>query len=176
MNFAIVYGRGDNNVAADLNVSLAQAKEFKEKYFAGFPKLKKLIEDTINSTRAKGYSETMTGRRRYLPDINLKGMSKSIIGKIKAAERQAFNAVIQGSAADLMRQAMPIAERLVLKFGGELVLQVHDELVFYIPEDRVEEFSKAIKVAMELDNICGIKIDVPIEVDVGTGDNYYEAK
>ena len=176
MNFAIVYGRGDRNVALDLGISVAEAKAFKEKYFEGFPKLKKLIEDVVSNTRLNGYSETIAHRRRYLPDINIRGNTRAAMFKRAEAERQAFNAVIQGSAADLVRQSMPLCEKLANEYGAELVLQVHDEIVFYVPENKVVEFCKSVKTVMEVDNICGTKINVPIEVDVGSGVNYWEAK
>lgn len=171
MNFAIVYGRGDHNVAEDLGVSLAKAKKFKEKYFEGFPKLKSFIESRIQSAREKGYSETMAGRRRYLPDINSKNKARRA-----RAERQAFNAEIQGSAADLARQAMYVVEQVANRFEAEFILQVHDEFCFYVPNDRVDSFSSELKLAMEMHNICGTKINVPIKVDIGIGKNYFEAK
>jgi DNA polymerase-1 len=176
LNFALVYGRGDDNIATDLGITLKEAKEFKEVYFKGFPKLRDLIDGVIKSTQTKGYSETISGRRRYLPDININPRSKKDHSKISAAKRQAFNAVIQGSAADLIRQVMPKCDSMCKAFKAEMVLQVHDELVFYVPDHLVDIFTAELRRVLEVDNICGVKINVPIVCDIGVGDNYYESK
>lgn len=176
LNFAIVYGRSVANIAEDLNITKTEAEKFVQDYFKSFPKLKTLIDDVLSKTRKLGYSKTLLNRKRYLPDINLSLTNRKNIGKIRRAERQAFNAVIQGTAADLIRQAMPVADKLANVYGGELVLQVHDEVVFYIPDRDLKYFMLDIKKALEFNKIGHIDIKVPIEVDVGFGKNYGSAK
>ena len=170
MNFAIVYGQGIRATAESLGVTQDKAKGFQDRYFEAFPKLKDLIDNVIKDCREKGYAETMSGRRRYLPDIK----SRNEFMKARA-ERQAFNALIQGSAADLIRQTMYEVENLC-NHSIELVLQVHDEIILYVKEDIVESFCKKLKDTMEVDYIGDIKINVPIKVDIGVGDNYAQAK
>lgn len=171
LNFGLVYGRGDQAVAADLNVTLKKAKEFKVLYFKMLSGFVPLQEGVWQDTREKGYSETMIGRRRYLPNIN-----HNKPGMRAQAERQAFNAVIQGSAADLIRYSMVAVQPMCKEYGATLVLQVHDELVFYVPIEKKDEFILSLKGVMEVDKLGIIQLDVPIEVDIGYGKNYLEAK
>lgn len=169
MNFAIVYGQGTRATAESLGVKVEQAKEFQAKYFEAFPKLKDLIDKVIQDCRDKGYAETMSGRRRHLPDIK----SRNEFMRARA-ERQAFNALIQGSAADLIRQSMHSVEDM--KFDYELVMQVHDELVFYVKDSQIDSFSGELTTLMETNKIGDININVPIKVDIGIGNTYGEAK
>ena len=171
MNFAIVYGQGTRATAESLGVKVEQAKEFQRKYFEAFPKLKDLIDNVIQDCKDKGYAETMSGRKRYLPDIK----SRNEFMRARA-ERQAFNALIQGSAADLIRQTMYEVDGLARDFKSELVMQVHDEIVLYVREDFLDVFIDALKKAMEVEYIGNIKINVPIKVDVGVGQTYGDAK
>ena len=171
LNFGLVYGRSDKAVAADLRITVKEAKRFKQLYFDNLTSFIPLRDSVWQSTAEKGYSETMLGRRRYLPDMrsNNKYLKAS-------AERQAFNAVIQGSAADLIRETMYKTDLLSREFDSKLVMSVHDELVFYVKDEQVEAFKKRLKEVMEVSCLGTHKFDIPIIVDIGEGRTYLDAK
>ncbi|MCC7530941.1 MAG: DNA polymerase I [Candidatus Melainabacteria bacterium] len=169
MNFALVYQQGDYRTGIDLGVSTAEAKKFREKYFNTYPNVMKLVSETLETAREKNYVETIYGRRRYFRYLNDRN---SMIRQ--ADERAAFNAPLQGSAADLMKLAMIRLNKDLKenKLRTKIVLQVHDELVLEVPNDEVEQAKKVTTQAMEY----GQPLKVPLVVDIGVGPNWMEAK
>ncbi len=168
INFGIIYGMGAQRLARETGVSMSEAKTFIEKYFAGFPKIRDYIETAKSSARALGYSVTMTGRKRPIPEIHSKERAVMING-----ENMAVNSPIQGSAADLVKIAM-IETQKRLDVSGldvKMLLQVHDELVFECKDSDVNKAIALVKEAME----GAMKLSVPLRVEVGSGTNWLEA-
>jgi DNA polymerase-1 len=168
VNFGIMYGIGPFGLSNRLGVSQSEARDIITRYFERFPKVKEYITGTIAGARATGYVQTLLGRRRFLPDINSK--NQNIRGN---AERQAINMPIQGTSADMIKMAMIAIHRGLPGQGlhGRMLLQVHDELVFEVPEEETEPSSAFI--AAEMQN--ALPLHVPIKVDVGIGNNWLEA-
>jgi DNA polymerase-1 len=171
INFGIMYGMGAYGLSDSLNVTQLEAKEIISKYFERFPKVREFIETTKEFARTNGYVETLCGRRRYLPDI----FSKNATVRSNA-ERQAINAPIQGTAADMIKLAMIDIHREITKRNdvnekAHLLLQVHDELVFEV-EESIETIAKKI-ISDGMKN--ALAISVPVEVDLGSGSNWFEA-
>ncbi len=168
VNFGIIYGQSAFGLAENLNIPRGEAKELIENYFREFSGVKKYMDDTINFAREYGYVQTLMGRRRYLRDIT------SNNGVVRGfAERNAINAPIQGTAADMIKVAM-INVQAALKqnnFQTKLLLQVHDELVFDVPLNEVEAVKPVIEQAM----VTALKLEVPVEVGIGVGKTWLEA-
>ncbi|MBP5717421.1 MAG: DNA polymerase I, partial [Abditibacteriota bacterium] len=166
VNFAVIYGRSDFMLANDLDISVYEAKDFKERYFDRFKGVKKYTEETVKSVKERGYAETLFGRRRYIPDIN------SSNGNIRqGAERQAVNMPIQGTAADIMKKAMiDASDALRDRFGGKakLILQVHDELLVEAPKELAEEVAEVLRRSME----SAVEMNVPLKVDTEIGERW----
>lgn len=169
VNFGIVYGISDYGLAQRIHVSRSQAHEFIQNYFKEFPKVKDYIHNTIEFARQNGYVETITHRRRYLPDINAKSFSRRSF-----AERTAMNTPIQGSAADIIKIAMikmqDELEKRQLK--AKMLLQIHDELVFEAPKEEIPVLSKLVPDVMD----SAVKLSVPLKVDSKYGDTWYDLK
>ena len=167
-NFGIIYGISTFGLSERLGVSRAEAKELIDGYFMSFPGVKDYIDTTIENARRDGYVETLLHRRRYLPDINSK--NANVRGY---AERNAVNAPIQGTAADIIKIAMVrIADRLKREgLKTEMLLQVHDELNFNVPMEEVERVKVLVREAME----GAMELSVPLRVDIGVGKNWLEA-
>ncbi len=173
VNFGILYGLGPFGLAKRLDISQSEAKEIIDTYHKRFPNVKVYMEETIKKTKKNGYVETLLGRRRFLPDILSR--NKNIQGN---AERQAINMPIQGTAADMIKIAMvSIHELFDNKFHKnthspvKMLLQVHDELVFEVRKDFCEEAEVQIIEKMK----AALPLKVPIEVESGTGNNWFEA-
>ncbi len=168
VNFGIIYGVSAFGLSNQTNLSRSESKNLIESYFTAYPKLKKYISSQINFARENGYVETILGRKRYLMDIN----SRNHIVR-GGAERNAINAPIQGSAADIIKLAMvKIYNRMKNnQFKSKMLVQVHDELIFEIYKPELQEMKKLIKVEME----NAYSLNVPLVVDIGTGNNWYEA-
>jgi DNA polymerase-1 len=168
VNFGIIYGQGAFGLAENLGISRGEAKELIENYFREYSGVKKYMDDTINFAREYGYVQTILGRRRYLRDIS---SANAVVRGF--AERNAINAPIQGSAADMIKVAMINVHAALQKnkFETKLLLQVHDELVFDVPESEVEKVKPVIEEAM----INALKLEVPIEVGIGVGKTWLEA-
>ena len=167
-NFGIIYGISAFGLAQGLDIDRREAKELIDGYFESFPEVQQFIERCKDEARQKGYAETIMGRRRYLPDINSKN------GTVRAfAERNAVNAPIQGTAADIMKVAMiRIWQRLKAEgLKTKLILQVHDELNFSVPQNEREQVEKIVKEEMQ--NACHLA--VPLIADGGWGKNWLEA-
>jgi len=167
LNFGVLYGMGASAFGRAANISQEEARSFIERYKEQYKGVAKWIEETIDLARVKGYSETLLGRRRILPEINARAP------QVRAqAERMAFNFPLQGTAADILKKAMIEVQALITKRYPEakLVLTVHDELVVEAPEDYAKELAGAIKKTME-----GVMtLDVPLVVDVAMGKNWQE--
>ena len=167
-NFGIMYGISSFGLAQRLKIGRAEAKKIIEDYFANFPAISSYIEDTLTAARETGYVETIFGRRRYLPDITSRN------GTVRAlAERNAVNAPIQGTSADIIKLAMISVARRIKEEGlqSRMVLQIHDELVFdavLSETGRLEEI-----VREEMENI--VKLSVPLTVECNHGNNWLEA-
>ncbi len=167
INFGIIYGIGPKRLSLQIDSDIKTAKEYIEKYFSRYSRVKNYFEDTISYTRKNGYIETILNRKRYLKDIN----SKNFILR-SANERAAINTPIQGSAADIIKLAMiNINQDKELKNYAKLVIQVHDELVFECKKDKVDYVSKKVKNYME----NSIKIKVPLKVDINKGQSWSDA-
>ena len=168
VNFGIIYGQGAFTLAQQLNKSRKEAKELIDNYYETFPKLKQFIANQVDLARDQGYVETVLGRRRYLKNIN----SQNAIVR-SADERNAVNAPIQGSAADIIKIAMiNIHKKLKTEnYKSKMLLQVHDELVFDMFNSEKESLKKLIKNEME----NAFKLSVPLTVDLGEGNNWLEA-
>jgi DNA polymerase-1 len=152
-----------------LTIGRKEAKELIDGYFNSYPAVKVYRDESIRKARDKGYVTTMFGRRRYLRDIQSR--NQVVRGN---AERNAINAPIQGTAADIIKIAMiRIHEKLGQgKYKSKMILQVHDELIFEVPEAELEKLKNM--VLYEMSNAA--KLDIPLKVDWGTGRNWFEAK
>ncbi|MGI9541091.1 MAG: DNA polymerase, partial [Flavobacteriaceae bacterium] len=168
VNFGIVYGVSAFGLSQQTNLNRSEAKELIETYYATYPKLRAYMQDQVDFARENGYVSTVLGRRRYLKDIN----SQNAIVR-GAAERNAVNAPIQGSAADIIKLAMIAIQRRLQteSWKSKMLLQVHDELVFDVPKDEIEPLKEMVKNEME----NAFEINVPLVVDIGIGNNWLEA-
>jgi DNA polymerase-1 len=168
VNFGIIYGQSAFGLSQNLSIPRKEAAEIIENYFNTYPNIKKYMSDTMNFARENGYVETIMGRRRYLRDIN--SANQTVRG---FAERNAINAPIQGSAADMIKIAMIRIHQDIKdqKLGSKMTMQVHDELVFDVLVNETEIMKKIIIDRMK----NAIKMDVPILVEVGIGRNWLEA-
>ena len=168
VNFGIIYGISAFGLSERLNIPRGEAKSIIDNYFMQYPGIKDYMDECIESAREKGYVETILGRRRYLRDIN--SANATVRG---FAERNAINAPIQGSAADMIKVAMINIHHDLnpKKFKSKLLLQVHDELVFDVHQDEVDEVKKLVSYRMK----TALLLKVPIEIGIGTGKNWLEA-
>ena len=167
-NFGIIYGITPFGLSERLNIPRSEAKELIDEYFATFPGVKSYMDECITNARVKGYVETIFGRKRFLADINSR--NATVRG---FAERNAINAPIQGSAADIIKTAMiRIFDRLQLKgMRSKMILQVHDELNFNVVPDELEAVREI--VTEEMENVC--ELSVPLKTDLGAGENWLVA-
>lgn len=168
VNFGIVYGVSAFGLSNQTSLSRSESKDLIDAYYKTYPRLREYINEQVDTARENGYAQTISGRRRYLKDIN----SQNIVVR-QAAERNAVNAPIQGSAADIIKIAMiNIHKRLTSEnWKSKMLLQVHDELVFDVHNDELEKIKPMIKHEME----NAFQLDVPLEVDMGTGENWLAA-
>ena len=168
VNFGIIYGQGAFGLAQNLGIPRGEAKSIIDAYFTQFAQLKNYQHETIEFARKQGYIETMLGRRRYLADIN---SANAVVRGF--AERNAINAPIQGSAADIIKVAMVNLDREIKRRGmrSRMILQVHDELVFDAHREEVEELKALVADKMS----HAVQLRVPLVVDMSTGSNWLEA-
>jgi len=169
VNFGIVYGISDYGLSQNLNIARKEAAAFIERYFNTFQGVRRYMERIVEQARRDGYVTTLLERRRYLPDIR-----SSNYNLRSFAERTAMNTPIQGTAADIIKLAMvhmdaALRER---RLRSRMLLQVHDELVFEVPEDELELMRELVPQVMA----SALELDVPLKADVSVGDNWYEAK
>ncbi|MCF8388695.1 MAG: DNA polymerase I, partial [Bacteroidales bacterium] len=168
VNFGIVYGISAFGLSERLNIPRGEAKDIIDAYFEQYPGVKKYMDESIAFAKKHGYVKTMMGRRRYLRDINA---SNSVVRGF--AERNAINAPIQGSSADMIKIAMIriFNEMRKQQLKSQMILQVHDELVFDVFKEEVEKIKPIIEENMKK----AIKMKVPVEVDMNTGENWLVA-
>ena len=169
INFGILYGQGPHGLAQGAGIPYWRAQEFINKYFSVYPGVKKMVASSIKAAQTTGYAITLFGRKRLLPEIN-----SSVPMIRKSAERMAINTPLQGTAADLIKAAMVKVEELIKGHEAEirLLLQVHDELIFEIKQDKISTYTTKIKQIME--NV--LKLRVPIVVEESEGNNWGELK
>ncbi|ERK05410.1 DNA polymerase I [Pantoea sp. AS-PWVM4] len=169
INFGLIYGMSAFGLSRQLNIGAGEAKKYMDLYFERYPGVLRYMEETRELAAEKGYVETLDGRRLWLPDIT----SSNAIRR-KAAERAAINAPMQGTAADIIKRAMIAVDGWLLQQNDDnvkMIMQVHDELVFEIHQDAVDSASDKIRQLME----SSMKLDVPLQVEVGTGENWDQA-
>ncbi|WPE16565.1 DNA polymerase I [Candidatus Thioglobus autotrophicus] len=168
INFGLIYGMSAFGLAKQIDVSRTEAKEYIDAYFENYPGVAQYMEDTQESAKIQGYVETIMGRRLYLPQINAKNKMLQ-----QHALRTAINAPMQGSSADIIKKAMLDVHDWIGKNNNDIkmIMQVHDELVFEVSVDQVEVFSQKIKDLME----GAVLLDIPLKVDVGTGNSWQQA-
>lgn len=168
VNFGIVYGIGEFSLAKDLKISRKEAKDYIEGYLANFSGVKEYMTGIVSYAEEHGYVQTLFGRRRYVPEIKMKNKQVQAFGK-----RVCLNTPIQGTAADLIKIAMIRVSRALKQqnLNARLVLQVHDELIVESPENEIEQVKKILKTEME----NAAQLTVPLTVDVGCGNDWFEA-
>jgi DNA polymerase-1 len=168
VNFGIIYGISAFGLSQRLGIPRSESATIIENYFKQFPGVKRYIDQIVIDAKRHGYVETLSGRRRYLRDIN------SANATIRAgAERVAMNAPIQGTAADMIKLAMIRVDHALQEAGlrTRMLLQVHDELLFELPPEEVPEAKALIEEAMK----NALELTVPVEVETGTGQNWLQA-
>ena len=169
VNFGVVYGISDYGLSQNLNITRRAAQEFIDKYFDKYPGVKRFMEDIVKEAKENGYVETLFHRRRYLPDIDNRNFNLRSF-----AERTAINSPIQGTAADIIKVAMVQMEKALEEKGlqANMLLQVHDELIFECPAEEIPVLAKLVPEVME----HAVALSVPMKVDSNYGDSWYEAK
>jgi DNA polymerase-1 len=168
VNFGIIYGISAFGLAQRIGTSRTVAAELRNTYFEQFPKIRAFIDNTVEAARKDGYVKTLLGRKRPLRDINSRNAT------VRAgAERIAVNTPVQGSAADLIKLAMVAVTNRIKEQGlkSRLLLQVHDELVFDVPRNEVEQMRALIDECMT----TVVELPIPLKVDIGVGNNWLEA-
>jgi DNA polymerase-1 len=168
INFGIIYGMSSYGLAKELGISPKAADAFITNYFQKYQGVKTYIDSVLEEAKKQGYVTTLMKRRRYLPEINSKNLSAR-----QFAERTAINTPIQGTASDLIKVAMVAIDHRITReeLKTKMIIQVHDELVFEVPESELEAVQKMVKEEMEE----VVKLSIPLEVDVHWGKNWSEA-
>jgi DNA polymerase-1 len=167
VNFGIIYGISAHGLSTRLKMSMEDARRFIDEYFAAYSGVKSWVATTLESAREKGYVTTVSGRRRYLADINSRNFNAR-----SAAERVAMNAPIQGTSADMIKIAMIEIHKWLStsSLRTTMLMQVHDELIFDVPEGELKEVEATVREMM--DN--ALPLDVPVKVETGWGRNWAE--
>jgi DNA polymerase-1 len=168
INFGLLYGMGPNRLARETGLTLPEAKQFIERYFEAFPKVRGWLDGTLDFAREHGYVETLLGRRRATPDINSQNQRARVF-----AENMAVNTPVQGSAADIIKRAMIDLEAALAasELSARVLLQVHDELLLEVPASELEAATELTRRCME----HAVELDVPLKVEFGSGANWLEA-
>jgi DNA polymerase I len=168
INFGVIYGMGPMRLAREIDISLEEARQFIEAYFASYPGVHRYTVECVHKAKEQGFITTILGRRRYLPELFSDNPGIRV-----AAESMALNTPVQGSSADLIKLAMiHIRQRLRQeRLTAKMLLQVHDELVFEAPVAELEAVKALVVQEMEQ----AVTLDVPIKVEVGAGRNWFEA-
>jgi DNA polymerase-1 len=167
INFGLLYGMEAFGLADRLGISRDEAKEHMDAYFATFPSVKAYMDTIVDEAKASGYTETLFGRRRYLPELRSDRWQVRQMG-----ERMALNAPIQGTAADVIKLAMLAVDGIATEQGGALLLQIHDELVLEIPDEGRDRLEAAVVAAME--GVADLR--VPLSVSTGHGPSLADVK
>ena len=169
VNFGIIYGISPYGLANNLGISPAQAKIYIDKYFETYPTIKSFMQKSVETAKKQGYISTLFGRRRNIEEIYSTNHNVAMFG-----ERAAMNMPLQGTASDIVKLAMiQIFEQLEkLNLKTKMILQIHDELIFDVPKDELEQVTVLVKHFME--NV--VKLNVPLEVDINTGKDWFDCK
>ena len=168
VNFGLIYGMSAFGLAKQLGVGRKEAQDYINVYFERYPGVRKYMDDTRAKGSQQGFVETLFGRRLYLPEINSKNAMRR-----QAAERTAINAPMQGTAADIIKRAMIAMHQWIVQtdINVRMILQVHDELIFEVANEHLDEVKAKIKTIME----GAAELSVPLVVDIGQGNNWDEA-
>jgi len=169
INFGVIYGISGFGLARNLRIPRAEAQAFIDTYFKRFPEIRTYMDDTVMFAKENGYVKTLFGRKIHTPEIGAKGPHAGF------AKRAAINAPIQGTAADVIRRAMIRMPDAISGIPAEMLLQVHDELLFEVENSAVDQLKLVAKEVMEQASLPTIKLDVPLIVDAGVGQNWAEA-
>lgn len=169
VNFGIIYGISDFGLSADLGISVPQARRYMQNYFETYPKVRRFMQDCVEYAKANGYVKTLYGRKRYIPELQASVYATRAFG-----ERVAMNMPLQGTASDIIKAAMIAVDAELAKKGlrAKLIMQVHDELIVDCPVGEREQVEELLKNCMQ--NV--VTLDVPLIADVGSGDNWLDAK
>ena len=169
VNFGIVYGISSFGLSQDLSITRKEAAKYIDDYFQTYPGIKTFLDQAVQHAKDQGYAVTLFGRRRPVPELSSSNFMQRSFG-----ERVAMNSPIQGTAADIIKIAMIGVDRRLKEEGlkSRLVLQVHDELLIEAEQTEVETVKEILRQEMEQ----AASLDVPLEIDMHTGDNWYEAK
>ena len=167
VNFGIIYGQGPLGLSQSLNISLRQAKEYIDNYFRNFQGVRRWIDEQVAQARQKGFVKTMFGHIRYLPEFNM-GVSKMT----SFAQRAAINTIVQGGSADIIKKAMVDIFRNLQGTPVKMIMQVHDELIFEVPQAELDKYAASIKEQMQ----NAVKLRVPLLASAKAGANWYELK
>ena len=169
INFGVIYGISGFGLARNLRIPRKEAQSFIDTYFERFPGIRTYMDETVSFAKENGYVETLFGRKVHTSEINAKGPQAGF------AKRAAINAPIQGTAADIIRRAMVQMPNAIAHLPVKMLLQVHDELIFEVSKDALSETTEVVRKIMEKASEPVVKLDVPLVVDAGFGDNWSEA-
>ena len=169
INFGVIYGISGFGLARNLRIPRSEAQGFIDRYFERFPGIKEYMDETVAFAKDHKYVTTLFGRKIHTPEISAKGPQAGF------AKRAAINAPIQGTAADIIRRAMIRMPNAIKNLPATMLLQVHDELIFEVDEDACDAVIAVVKGVMETASDPAVKLDVPIVVDAGIGDNWAQA-
>ena len=169
INFGVIYGISGFGLARNLRIPRAEAQRFIDRYFERFPGIRAYMDDTIAFAKENGFVQTLFGRKIHTPEINAKGPHAGF------ARRAAINAPIQGTAADVIRRAMIRMPAALEDTPARMLLQVHDELLFEVPEAHVDDTIARAREVMEGAAHPAVYLEVPMVVDAGQGTNWAEA-
>ena len=167
VNFGIIYGQGPLGLSQNLNISMRQAKEYIDNYFRNFQGVRRWIDENIAKARQNGFVKTMFGHIRYLPEFNM-----GVGSMTSFAQRAAINTIVQGGSADIIKKAMVDVFRSLRGTPVQMIMQVHDELIFEVPENELEGYAASIKTQMQ----NAVKLRVPLVASAKAGRNWYELK
>ena len=169
INFGVIYGISGFGLARNLRIPRKEAQSFIDTYFERFPGIRTYMDETVSFAKENGYVETLFGRKIHTSEINAKGPQAGF------AKRAAINAPIQGTAADVIRRAMVQMPNAITHLPAKMLLQVHDELIFEVNKDALNETTEVVRNIMEKASEPVVKLDVPLVVDAGFGNNWAEA-
>ena len=167
INFGIIYGQGPLGLSQALNIPMREAKEYIDQYFRNFQGVRCWIDENIAKARANGFVKTMFGHVRYLPEFNM-----GVGSMASFAQRAAINTIVQGGSADIIKKAMVDIAQSLHGTEVKMIMQVHDELIFEVPEKELAYYSESIKTKMQ----NAVKLRVPLLVSAKAGPNWYELK
>lgn len=164
INFGIIYGQGPMGLSQALSISMREAKEYIDNYFKNYQGVRRWIDENVAAARKNGYVKTMMGHIRYLPEFNM-----GVGSMASFAQRAAINTIVQGGSADIIKKAMVDIFRQVRNTPVKMVMQVHDELIFEVPSERLTAVASFVKEKMQ----NAVKLRVPLLASAKAGKNWY---